>query len=220
MNIKSLIKNHLPYYKQYSKTCGLNPPFGYLKFLLHKCGLFNRKTYWYYPKTCWIGMPKRIYVGKGCFVGRPYNFFQAYGGIYIGNYVQFATRVSLLTSNHDIYNQYIRHHSPIVIGDYCWLGMNTTILAGVELGPRTIVAAGAVVNKSFPEGFCILGGVPAKVIKKLDREQFDKLLYEKRSENYGYLSSEVVESDPQKFLKNNLDTSYFHVVNGKIVLKK
>ena len=50
--------------------------------------------------------------------------------------------------------------------------MNSVITAEVELGTRTIVAAGSVVTKSFPEGYCVLGGVPAKVIKKLDSEKF------------------------------------------------
>ncbi|MCM1143015.1 MAG: acyltransferase, partial [Muribaculum sp.] len=113
-------------------------------------------------------MPKRIYVGKNCNIGRSFNFFQAKGGIYIGNYVEFATRVSLLTSNHDLYNQNISHHAPIKIGDYCWLGMNSTILKGVELGPRTIVANGAVVNRSYPDGFCVLAGIPARIVKFLD----------------------------------------------------
>lgn len=50
--------------------------------------------------------------------------------------------------------------------------MNSVVTAGVTLGPRTIVAAGAVVTKSYPEGFCVLAGVPAKVVKLLDKEQF------------------------------------------------
>lgn len=50
--------------------------------------------------------------------------------------------------------------------------MNSVITAGVTLGPRTIVAAGAVVTKSFPDGFCVLAGVPAKIIKILDKDKF------------------------------------------------
>jgi acetyltransferase-like isoleucine patch superfamily enzyme len=48
------------------------------------------------------------------------------------------------------------------IGERCWLGMNAIILPGVTLGPYTVVAAGAVVTRSFHEGHCILMGMPAR----------------------------------------------------------
>jgi len=57
--------------------------------------------------------------------------------------------------------------NPIKIGKNCWIGANAVILPGVELAEHTIVAAGAVVTKSFLEGDCVIGGVPAKVIKKI-----------------------------------------------------
>lgn len=43
----------------------------------------------------------------------------------------------------------------------------TDILPGVHLGNHTIVGAGAVVAKSFPDENCIVAGNPAKVIKKI-----------------------------------------------------
>jgi acetyltransferase-like isoleucine patch superfamily enzyme len=46
------------------------------------------------------------------------------------------------------------------------VGMNAVILPGVVLGPATVVAAGAIVTKSFPDGFCIVAGVPARVIRR------------------------------------------------------
>lgn len=52
----------------------------------------------------------------------------------------------------------------IKIGENCWIGAKVTILAGVEIGANSIIAAGAVVTKSMPP-FSIIGGVPAKVIK-------------------------------------------------------
>jgi serine acetyltransferase len=63
--------------------------------------------------------------------------------------------------NYEIHDE----EKPIVIGNNCWIGANAVILPGVEIGDHTIVAAGAVVTKSFPEGDCIVGGVPARVIK-------------------------------------------------------
>lgn len=47
-----------------------------------------------------------------------------------------------------------------------WIGANATILAGVTVGENSVVAAGAVVTKDVPAR-CVVGGVPAKVIKEI-----------------------------------------------------
>lgn len=52
----------------------------------------------------------------------------------------------------------------VVIERDVWIGCNVTLLSGVTIGRGSIVAAGAVVNKSCPP-YSIIGGVPAKVIK-------------------------------------------------------
>lgn len=46
--------------------------------------------------------------------------------------------------------------------------MNCSILPGVTLGEHTIVGAGSVVTKSFPEGNCVIAGNPARKIKELE----------------------------------------------------
>lgn len=53
---------------------------------------------------------------------------------------------------------------PITIGDHVWVGMNAIILKGVTVGEGSIIAAGSIVNKDVPP-HCLVGGVPAKVIK-------------------------------------------------------
>ena len=55
-------------------------------------------------------------------------------------------------------------YKPIVIGNHCWIGTNSIILPGTKLGNNCVVAAGSVVNKEFPDN-CLIGGVPAKIIK-------------------------------------------------------
>jgi acetyltransferase-like isoleucine patch superfamily enzyme len=57
--------------------------------------------------------------------------------------------------------------SPVVIGDDVWLGMNVTVLKGVEVGRQTVVGAGSIVTRSLPSGV-IAAGQPAVVIRKLD----------------------------------------------------
>lgn len=60
--------------------------------------------------------------------------------------------------------------------DNCFIGSHSVILEGVRIGPKAIVAAGAVVTKDVPEG-SIVGGNPAKVIGSfydlMDRRKVD-----------------------------------------------
>lgn len=53
------------------------------------------------------------------------------------------------------------------IGDKVWIGSNATILPGITIGDGAIIAAGAVVTKDVEEK-TVVGGVPAKFIKKID----------------------------------------------------
>ena len=55
----------------------------------------------------------------------------------------------------------------VKIADDVWIGNNVTILKGTEIGEHSVVAAGAVVSGKFPSNV-VLGGVPAKVIRKID----------------------------------------------------
>ena len=66
--------------------------------------------------------------------------------------------------NTPIYKQGILK-AKVIINEYVWIGSNATILKGVNIGRGAIIAAGAVVNKDVPE-YTIVGGVPAKTIKK------------------------------------------------------
>lgn len=55
----------------------------------------------------------------------------------------------------------------VIIGKNVFIGNNVTILKGVTIGDNSIIAAGSIVTKNFPENV-ILAGVPAKIIRKLD----------------------------------------------------
>lgn len=57
-------------------------------------------------------------------------------------------------------------NKPIIIGDNVWITMNCMIMKGVTIGEGAVVAAGSVVTKDVPP-YTVVGGVPAKVIKKL-----------------------------------------------------
>ncbi len=100
------------------------------------------------------------------------NYFQTFEAkIVIGKGCYIAPNVGIITSNHDFEN--LDEHQigkDVILGEQCWIGMNSTILPGVVLGEHTIVGAGSVVTKSFPEGNCIIAGNPAKKIRILQQE--------------------------------------------------
>lgn len=75
----------------------------------------------------------------------------------------------------------------IVIDDDVWIGYGATILDGVHIGRGGVIAAGAVVTRDV-EPYTIVGGVPAKPIKKrFSKEVVDRLLkldYSKVDRNF------------------------------------
>ncbi|MBR5953815.1 MAG: sugar O-acetyltransferase [Methanobrevibacter sp.] len=111
---------------------------------------------------------KNIHLGKNVFINSDCKF-QDQGGIYIGDDVLIGHNVVLATLNHDE-NPEKRGNlcpSPIKIGNKVWIGSNATILPGVTIGDGAIIAAGAVVTKDVSKK-TVVGGVPARLIKKID----------------------------------------------------
>jgi len=100
-----------------------------------------------------------------------FTYIDAIGGIKIGNKVRIAHNCSLISGQHkyDEYNKTILDSSyecaPIYICDDVWLGTGVVVLPGVTIGKGSVVAANAVVNKNV-EPYSVVGGVPAKLIKK------------------------------------------------------
>ena len=99
-------------------------------------------------------------VKPGCFIQNPQM-------VNVGRNVFISHGVHIYVQNHKVDNvKQMDVFDPVCIGYDCWLGANVIVLPGVFLGNGTVVAAGAVVTKSFFEGDCVIGGVPAKIIKR------------------------------------------------------
>lgn len=115
----------------------------------------------------WSGLEigSNVSIHRGCWV-------DAVGGVWIGSNVSIAHQCSILTSDHTYADPGlpIRDNAlitrPVRIADDVWVGCGARVLAGVCIPSRCIVAAGAVVTRS-PEPATIVGGVPAKLIKRL-----------------------------------------------------
>ena len=91
------------------------------------------------------------------------------GTLKIGNSVLIAPKCAFLGLEHVFDEETLENigseSKPIVIGDHAWIGFGSTVLAGVTIGKYAIVGAGAVVTKDVPD-YAVVGGVPAKIIKK------------------------------------------------------
>lgn len=94
------------------------------------------------------------------------------GPVCIGSHVNLAQGITVTALNHNFEDKEKRIDEqgittkPIIIGDDVWIGANAVILPGVTIGKHCVVAAGAVVTKDVPNN-TIVGGVPAKEIKKI-----------------------------------------------------
>lgn len=108
-----------------------------------------------------VSVGKNVYINHACSM-------LALGTITIEDDVLIGPKVNLITEGHptDPSRRKALEVKPVVIKKNAWLGAGVTILAGVTVGENSIVAAGAVVNKDVPDN-SIVGGIPAKVIKKI-----------------------------------------------------
>lgn len=52
----------------------------------------------------------------------------------------------------------------VLIHDHCWITSHCLIGKGVEIASNCVISKGAIVTKSIYDQYCVIGGVPAKVI--------------------------------------------------------
>lgn len=99
------------------------------------------------------------------------SYFQTIKGkIKIGKGTYIAPNVGIITSNHDLKELNLPSDvRDVTIGESCWIGMNSVVLPGVHLGDHTVVGAGSIVTKSYPDGYCVIAGNPARMIRRIDK---------------------------------------------------
>jgi len=191
----------IPYFNFLKGLQGSHSQINFNIWFLQKIVGFNRKSYFPTHHSSRVVGVENILVGVGSNPGLNHGcYVQGNGKLYIGNYCTFGPNTGLMSGNHDFYdNRKLTSHQVTKIGDYCWVGMGALILPGVEIGDFTIVAAGSVVTKSFSEGYCVIAGNPAKLIKPLDKNLC--IRFENARKYHGYIKAEKFERYRQKYLK-------------------
>ncbi len=120
------------------------------------------------PFNCDVG--KNIHVGEDFLTNYNVTILDV-DKVTIGDYCMIGPNSIISTVNHPLSAKGRREKlsitKPVIIGNDVWIGANCVILPGVTIGNNVIVGAGAVVSKDVPDN-CVVGGVPAKVIRKLE----------------------------------------------------
>lgn len=134
---------------------------------------------------------ENFYFANNIRIARNAVIYSTEAKVIIGEKVGIAPYLKIITGNHRFnkvghfmfdadFDKNKEDDKDVIIEGDSWVGVNVTILAGVTIGRGSIIAAGAVVNKSCPP-YSIIGGVPAKLIKfRFDIDQIiqhESLLY-------------------------------------------
>lgn len=110
-----------------------------------------------------------LWIGNNCHIGKS-CFFDLRDKVVIRDNVVISMQTTFIThtdmSKSELSNRYPASHGPIVIGRSTYIGVNSTILQGIDLAENSFVAAGSMVTRNT-EPHSMVGGVPAREIKDL-----------------------------------------------------
>ena len=133
-------------------------------------------------KRCSIyGSPEnQLEIGADTYIGMNtiINGFSA--KLKIGKNVSIAQNVNIMVdsgpnASPEMQKIFPIEKNPVIIGDHVWIGAGSIVMPGVVLGEFCIVAANSFVNGSF-DSFSIIGGNPARLIRKFSNDERRKIL--------------------------------------------
>lgn len=106
-----------------------------------------------------INTPESIYLGDNVYIAHN-CYINGIGGLSIGSFTMIGPSVIISTSKHSITNSDPKAFTTsfVEIGEYSWIGGNSSIVGAAKIGSHCVVGAGTVVCKPFPSGSKILGG--------------------------------------------------------------
>lgn len=152
-----------------------------LYFLYKRYFGYSRKSFGYLGKNTQITLPyivvnpSNIYIGDNVYIDHNAHLSCLNAKCIIKGNTAIAHGLAVHTGNHAFIKEMFitditeankpkGYDHDVVIESDVWIGCNVTLLAGAHIGRGSIIAAGAVVNKSTPP-YAVMGGVPAKFIK-------------------------------------------------------
>lgn len=123
----------------------------------------------------WISGRENCFLHEHSHIGPQSIILATKAKFILKKYSESAGRLTVVTGNHAringrFYRTIKNNEKPsnldkdVIVNEDVWMGLNVTLLSGVEIGRGATIAAGAVVTKSMPP-YCIIGGVPAKVLR-------------------------------------------------------
>ncbi|MGD0915990.1 MAG: acyltransferase [Thermodesulfobacteriota bacterium] len=131
-----------------------------------------------FGKALWIGpgfeliLPEYLSLGERCALGGSVKI-ENFAMINIGDDFTGSSGLFLASGSHDPVSMAPKNR-PIIIGDRVYCGVNVTILSGVTIGNDVVIGAGSLVCSDIPSNTLAVG-VPARVIKALDRSKVKML---------------------------------------------
>ena len=117
-------------------------------------------------------------IGAGCDIGTRNRIV---GNVVIEDHVLFGPDNYICSEDHNYqdislpvmhqgtYAVHRNGHEELKIGEGSWVGTHAAIIGDVHIGTHCIVAANSVVTKDVPD-YCVVAGIPAKIIKKYNAE--------------------------------------------------
>ena len=167
------------------------------------------------------------YIGVGSYIGMNCNLPRTK----IGRFCSLGNNISIIEGNHPtkkyvstspafysdylkkiklVFKKYIKYEDKkqvggysLIIGNDVWIGEGVRILSGIKIGDGAIIGTGALVTKNV-EPYSIVGGVPAKEIKKRFSNEEIEFLKEFRwwNKDLKWLEENVeLFSDIKKFME-------------------
>lgn len=116
-----------------------------------------------------------IIIGDNCSIGED-SHITAINSILLGKNVRLGKKILITDNAHGASDAELLDMAPnfrplcskgpVIIDDNVWIGEKSSIMPGVHIGKGCIIAANSVVTKDVPP-YCVVAGVPAKVIKNL-----------------------------------------------------
>lgn len=117
-----------------------------------------------------IELKGSIFIGRNCWIGKNCRI-NGNGKVIIGNNCDLGPEITFLTGGHMIGKKGRRAGQgetyQQVVGDGTWIGGRSTICNNSKIGERCVIAACACVVNDVPNN-TMVGGVPAKIIRRLD----------------------------------------------------